>query len=46
MTPEGNLVAYLCKRAKAEGFRVRKLSYEGRHGAPDRLILAPAQPSS
>ena len=41
MTPEGNLVAYLCKRAKAEGFRVRKLSYEGRHGAPDRLILAP-----
>ena len=41
MTPEGKLVAYLCKRAKAEGFRVRKLSYEGRHGAPDRLILAP-----
>lgn len=41
MTPEGKLVAYLKKRASAEGFRVRKLSYEGRHGAPDRLILAP-----
>lgn len=41
MTPEGKLVAYLVKRATAEGFRVRKLSYEGRRGAPDRLILAP-----
>ncbi len=41
MTPEGVLVAYLVKQAKAEGFRIRKLSYEGRRGAPDRLILAP-----
>lgn len=41
MTPEGKIVAYLTKQAKAKGFAVRKLSYEGRHGAPDRLILAP-----
>lgn len=41
MTPEGKLVDYLSRKAKASGFVVRKLSYEGRRGAPDRLILAP-----
>lgn len=40
MTPEGKIVAYLLRECKVHGFAVRKLSYEGRVGAPDRLILA------
>lgn len=39
MTPEGENVAYLKKKVKALGGHVRKLSYEGRAGAPDLLVL-------
>lgn len=39
MTPEGRVVAYLVKRCKEERFEVRKVSWEGRRFAPDRLIL-------
>ena len=40
MTPEGKIVAHLVKRCKEYGFRQRKLSYEGRRGAPDRMVIA------
>ena len=39
MTPEGKIAAYLVKRCKEYGFHQRKLSYEGRRGAPDRMII-------
>lgn len=38
MTPEGRIVAYLVERCKALGFEQRKLAYEGKIGAPDRMI--------
>lgn len=40
MTPEGRIVNYLVRRCRELGFAQRKLSYEGRRGAPDRLVLA------
>lgn len=39
MTPEGRVVKYLVDRCQAYGFSVRKVSWEGRRYAPDRLIL-------
>lgn len=41
MTPEGKIVAYLQKRVKELGGMTRKVSWEGRVGAPDQLILLP-----
>ena len=40
MTPEGKIAAHLVKRCKEYGFHQRKLSYEARRGAPDRMIIA------
>ena len=40
MTPEGKIAAHLVKRCREYGFHQRKLSYEGRRGAPDRMIIA------
>ena len=40
MTPEGKIADYLVRRCKDYGFQQRKLSYEGRRGAPDRMIIA------
>lgn len=39
MTPEGRLVKTLERLARQYGGTTRKLSYEGRAGAPDRLVL-------
>ena len=39
MTPEGRLVRALDRLARRYGGTTRKLSYEGRAGAPDRLVL-------
>lgn len=39
MTPEGKVVAFLVRRCKELGLHQRKLAYEGRRGAPDRLIV-------
>lgn len=39
MTPEGKLVRALDRLARRYGGTTRKLSYEGRAGAPDRLVL-------
>ena len=41
MTPEGKIVQYIIKKSKEAGGTTRKLSYEGRIGAPDRLVLLP-----
>ena len=41
MTPEGKIEAYLKKRVLETGGRIRKLSWIGRRGAPDRLIWWP-----
>ena len=41
MTPEGKIEAYLRKRVLETGGRIRKLSWIGRRGAPDRLIWWP-----
>lgn len=38
MTPEGKIEAYLKKRVLASGGRIRKLSWPGHRGAPDRMI--------
>lgn len=38
MTPEGKIEAYLRRRVLETGGRIRKLSWIGRRGAPDRLI--------
>lgn len=40
MTPEGKIAAHLVKRCREYGFHQRKLSYEARRGAPDRMIIA------
>lgn len=40
MTPEGKLAAYLVRRCKELGLQQRKIHYEGRRGAPDRMVLA------
>lgn len=41
MTPEGRIVKHFIKECERRGWEQRKLSYEGRVGAPDRLLLAP-----
>ena len=41
MTPEGRIVARFINKVKEHGWEQRKVSYEGRAGAPDRLLLAP-----
>lgn len=41
MTPEGRIVQYIIKKAKEAGGTTRKIAYEGRAGAPDRLVLLP-----
>jgi len=41
MTPEGKIEAYLKKRVLAAGGRIRKLSWPGHRGAPDRMIWYP-----
>lgn len=40
-TPEGELKAYLQRRAKGLGMQLRKVAYEGRVGAPDWLAMCP-----
>lgn len=39
MTPEGRNVAYLVKRCRELRMDVRKVSWEGRRYAPDRLVM-------
>lgn len=41
MTPEGKIEAHLKKRVGQLGGEIRKLSWVGRRGAPDRLIWWP-----
>jgi hypothetical protein len=41
MTPEGKIQAYGMAELKKRGCLVRKISYEGRRGCPDHLVLAP-----
>lgn len=41
MTPEGKIEAHLKKRVSQLGGEIRKLSWIGRRGAPDRLIWWP-----
>lgn len=41
MTPEGEIVRYIKKRVHALGGEVRKVSWEGRIGAPDLMVLLP-----
>ena len=43
-TPEGVIQAYGKKRLTEKGCLVRKLSYEGRRGCPDHLVLVPEFP--
>ena len=43
-TPEGEVQAYGAEQLKKHGCLVRKISYEGRRGCPDQLVLVPAQP--
>ena len=39
MTPEGRIVAYIKKTVTTAGGAVRKVSWEGRAGAPDLLLM-------
>lgn len=41
MTPEGEIQSYGNEQLKKRGCLVRKLSYEGRRGAPDTMVLVP-----
>jgi hypothetical protein len=41
MTPEGKIEDYLKRRVLETGGRLRKLSWIGRNGAPDRLVWWP-----
>jgi hypothetical protein len=41
MTPEGKIEAHLKKRVGQLGGEIRKLSWIGRRGAPDRMIWWP-----
>lgn len=43
-TPEGAVVEYGRKRLVEKGCLVRKISYEGRRGCPDQLVLVPKVP--
>lgn len=40
-TPEGIIQAYAQEQLKKRGCLVRKISYEGRRGCPDLLVLVP-----
>lgn len=40
---ESKIEAHLVKRVKEYGGHVRKMKWIGRHGAPDRLVLLPAE---
>lgn len=40
-TPEGEVVQALIRECNKRGWSQRKVAYEGRAGAPDRMILAP-----
>lgn len=40
-TPEGKIEAYLVKRVRETGGKVRKLKWIGYNGAPDRMIWWP-----
>lgn len=41
MTPEGKIQKYAKEQFEATNGLVRKLSYEGRNGAPDLLVVLP-----
>lgn len=40
-TPEGIIQTYVQEQLKKRGCLVRKISYEGRRGCPDLLVLVP-----
>ena len=40
-TPEGEVQAYGAEQLKKHSCLVRKISYEGRRGCPDQLVLVP-----
>ena len=40
-TPEGIVQTYAQEQLKKRGCLVRKISYEGRNGCPDLLVIAP-----
>lgn len=40
-TPEGRVVQEVLSACASRGWSQRKVAYEGRAGAPDRMILAP-----
>ena len=40
-TKEGEVQAYGTEQLKKHGCLVRKISYEGRRGCPDQLVLVP-----
>lgn len=42
-TPEGLVQKYCMEQLKKRGCLVRKISYEGRRGCPDLLVLVPSQ---
>ena len=44
MTPEGIIQTYAQEQLKKHGCLVRKISYEGRRGCPDLLVLVPERP--
>lgn len=43
MTRESTIEQYLVERVKALGGEVRKVKWIGRNGAPDRIVMLPAQ---
>ncbi|EMZ3894496.1 VRR-NUC domain-containing protein [Salmonella enterica] len=43
-TPEGIIQTYAQEQLKKRGCLVRKISYEGRRGCPDLLVLVPEFP--
>lgn len=43
-TPEGIIQNHAQEQLKKRGCLVRKISYEGRRGCPDLLVLVPAYP--
>lgn len=42
-TPEGIIQTYAQEQLKKRGCLVRKISYEGRRGCPDLLVLVPSR---
>ena len=42
-TPEGAVQKYGQEQLKKHGCLVRKISYEGRRGCPDHLVLVPSR---